>query len=807
METPRRCPLGTFLQDIRYGLRIMARHPGFALLASAMLALGIGVTTTIFTAAKDFLLRPLPFADSDRLVMVKWYDRRLLESGWADPPGFKFWQERNRVFEEMAAWSDETGTGYHNLSGPEGPERVAGKQASAGFFRVLGVRPVLGRTFSAAEDREGGTRAAIISHALWQERYGGSPDVLGKPITLDGKSYTIVGVLPAGFHFSTTPEQVWLPLATSFDSGQGSYFLNVIARLKPGVTLAQAQADMDAINAHWSRQFPQFWSAAQRVGVESLRDRYTRDLRPALLALLAAAVLVLLIACANMANLLLARSNARHKETGIRYALGASRARLIRQMLTESAILSLAGGAAGLLIAYNGVRLFYAAMPARWQPLTRGEIDGSALAFVVGISILTVFLFGMAPAWNATGFELNEGLKQGSRMALTSISQRRFRNALIAGEIALAAMLLTGTGLLIRSFVRIADANLGFRPENVLAVGIPRTNWGDTAFYAAVLDRVTAVPQVRAAGLINISPLSGEGWSQDITLEGHPPVPGGDLLWAAHRSVSVGYFRAMAIPLLKGRLFVPADQDKNVAVISETMARRYWPGQDPVGKRFGVNCLRVWPKCDWNSIVGVVGDVKELGAAAEPATAMYLPETTGSMTLLIRSSADPGALAATVRGIIGSIDPNQPLSDVGTLENVVAESLAPRRLTLAIAVLFAALSLLLAAAGIYGVISYSVSRRLHELGVRMALGAARRDILRLVLGEGLRLAVAGVAVGILGALALTRLMSSMLYGIRATDPLTFLVVSAAVSAIALLASWFPARRATRIDPMAALRCE
>jgi len=801
--------MGTLVQDIRYALRMMARHRGFAALAVIMLALGIGVTTTIFTAAKDFLLRPLPFANSDRLVMVKLYDRRLQESGWADPPSFKFWRDQNRVFEEMGAWADETGTGYHNVSGPEGPERVAGKQASAGFFRLLGVTPVLGRTFSPAEDREGGTRAAIISYALWQDRYGGNPQVLGKPITLDGKDNTIVGVLPAGFHFSTTPEQVWLPLATSLDSGQGGYFLNVIARLKPGVTLAQAQADMDAIAGQWNRQFPQFWSVAQSVGVESLRDRYTRDLRPALLALLAAAGLVLLIACANMANLLLARANARLKETAIRRALGAGRGRLIRQMMTESAVLGLLGGAGGLLIAFNSVRVFYAVLPDQWQPLARGEIDASALAFVIALSLVTVLLFGMAPAWSATGVELNEGLKEGLRIPLTGTHRRSFRAALIAGEIALAAMLLTGTGLLIRSFVRISAANMGFRPESVLKVGIPRIRWGDQAFYSSLLDRVTALPQVRAAGVINISPLSGEGWSQDITIEGHPPVPGGDLLWAAHRSVSPGYFRAMGIPLLKGRLFVPHDQDRgqNAAIISETMAKRYWPGQNPLGKRFGVNCARIWPECYWYSIVGVVGDVKELGATAEPATAMYFPEAAGEMTLVIRSSATPGSLAAAVRKIIHSIDPDQPLGKVGTMESVLAESLAPQRVTLAVAVLFAALSLLLAAVGIYGVTSYSVAQRLHELGVRMALGAARDDILKLVLGEGLRLALVGAGIGGLGALVLTRFLSSMLYGVRATDPVTFIVVTFAVTLSALPAVLVPARRAARIDPMAALRCE
>jgi predicted permease len=793
----------TLAQDLRFGARMLRKAPGFTAVAVLTLALGIGATATIFAAAHDFLLRPLPFSHSDRLVMVKRYDPKLTQSGWTDPPSFKYWREKNHVFEDMSAWGEVTS--YYNLTGAEGPEHVAAKQVSSTFFQMLGVQPILGRTFSSAEDQPGGSHVAVISHSLWESRYGGSASVIGKAIILNEENYTVIGVLPAGFRFSTTPEDVWTPLGELLNGGAGGRFLNVMGRLKPGVTRAQAQADMDAMTAPWARQFPNSWKGDEKVAVESLRDRYTRQLRPALLALLAAAALVLLIACANLAHLLLARATSRQKEIAMRRALGASRGRIIGQMLWESSLLAFLGGLGGLLIAFVSVRVLYAWLPTGWQPIARGGIDAPVLAFALVIMLLTVFVIGIAPAWYATGIDLNECLKDGPRSSLSSISRRSLRGTLVAGEVALAAMLLTGAALVLESFVRLSAVNLGFDSERVLTVNLARTKAGTDAFYKDVLERIAALPRVQAAGAINVRPLSGTEWSQDITIENRPPRPRGDLIWASHRQVSPGYFRAMRISLLNGQSFAPADESKDVAMISETMARRYWPGENPVGKRFGVNCSET--KCRWISIIGVVGDVKELGATSEPVVAMYFLETTREMTLVVRAAEDPANLIADVRDCIHSVDPGQPIGDVRTMDGIFSESIAPQRLTMLIAGLFAALALLLATVGLYGVLSYSVTQRNREFGIRMALGAAKADILHLVVGQGFKLVLAGMVVGLAGALALTRILASLLFGVRPTDSILFGAVALLLVGVSLLACYIPARRASKIDPMAALRCE
>jgi len=802
--------MGTILHDLRFGLRQLGRNPGFTVIAVLTLALAIGANTAIFTVANDFLLRPLPFGNSDRVVMVKCYQRKIAQSGmateggWADQPSFKYWRDRNQVFQAMAAWAGEGVQEQNYLTGPQGSERVHAKEVTEGFFRVLGVAPALGRTFSVAEDQPGGNRVAIISHALWQTRYGNDPGILGKKLILNGKSFQVIGVLPTDFRFSIAPEDVWLPLQANLAAGEGGYYLHALGLLKPGVKLPQAQANMEALASQLAKIFPKEWNSDQYVTVESLRDRYDKELRPSLWVLLAFAGLVLLIACANLANLLLARAAGREPEIAIRRALGAGRSRIVRQMLIESGLLALAGGAAGVLMASYGVAVLYVLLPSSRSPLVSGGIDTQVLLFSLTISLLTVLLFGMAPALRAAGFNLNETLKQGLRDARAATGLHSYRGAMVAGEVALAAILLTGAGLLAKSFVRLSGVDLGIHTESVLTVGLHRPGqYVGERFYEPVIQRITALPQVRAAGIINFAPLSGGGWGQDIIIEGRPPRARGDSIWAAHRQATAGYFRAMGIPLLRGRSFEESDWWSDSSIISEAMAKQFWPGEDPIGKRFGVNCSD--SPCHWRTVVGVVGDVKELGPAAEPAIAMYFMENMDDMTLVVRATQDPTGLVADIRQIIHSIDLNQPIGDVRTMESVAAESVAPQRLTMMVSVLFAALALLLAMVGLYGVISYSVAQRTHEFGIRMALGAGRADILRLVVGQGSKMIFVGAGLGILGGLALTRFVSSLLYGVKPTDLPTFLIVTLMLIGIALLASYIPARRASKVDPLVALR--
>ena len=792
--------------DLRNGLRVLTRNPSFAVPAIIMFALGVGVVTSVFSIANDFLLRPLPFGNSDRVVMVKRYFRDLPQSGTNDPPTFRFWQERNRVFADMAVWS-EMPHDHYNLTGAQGPERVAAKQVSAAFFRVLGVQPVLGRTFLPPDREPGGDHVALISHALWRTRFGADPDILGKALTLDGEDYSILGVLPTGFRFSATPEDVWTSVPRSYlEGGHGGEFLNVIALLKPGVTLAQANNDIQTITSPWARQFSDWGNGDQWVAVESLRDRYARELRPEILALLGAGALVLLIACANLANLLLARAMTRYKEIAMRRTLGASRVRIIRQMLAENFVLALLGTAMGLLLAFAGTKVLYTILPIGWQPIGRVGINSMVLIFALLALVLTVVLAGLMPAWSATGFDLNESLKEGLRSPMVGMSSRSFRATLVAGEVALATLLLVGTGLLVKSFVRLSGVSLGFAQENLLTVDLARTSKGADAFYQRLLERLTAMPQVRAVGAINVKPLyGGPTWHQDINIEGRPPLPRGVYIYEAHRSVSAGYFRAMGIPLLKGRSFVPADQDGGAAVISESMARQCWPGEDPIGKRFGVNCANV--PCKWQSVIGVVGDVKEDGATGGPTAAMYFDEVRPDMTVVIRSVRNPEDIARDVRSIAHSVDPDQPLGAIRTMEQIAADATAPRRLTMLVAGSFAGLALLLAMVGLYGVLSYTVAQRNHEFGIRVALGAKTSDVLRLVMAHGLSLAGAGIGMGAAGALALQELLKRFLFGVAPNDPGTFCAIAIFLMGVALLACYLPARRAAHVDPMEAIRHE
>lgn len=791
------------LRDARLGLRMMRRNPGFSCIAIATLALGIGATTAIFSVANDYLLRPLPFLNSDRIVTVKRFDRKLAQSGWTDPPSFKYWQRNGHVFMAMGAWSETTR--QYNLTGAEGPERVSGKQVSSGFFDVLGVKPILGRAFSGAEDARGGEHVVVISDSLWQRRYGRSPDVIGKAITLDGQSGTIIGVLPRGFSFSTTPEDVWVPLGEMLDGGAGGLFLNVIGLLRPGVRADQAHADLETLTQQLERQFPDTWNADQNISVKSLRDRYTRDLQPALFALLAAAGLVLLTACANISNLLLTRTIVRRKEIATRQALGCSRSRLVSQVLVESAILAIPGALGGVLIAFGGVRILYATLPVEWLPLAHKGVSPLVLSFAVAVSLLTIAVFSAAPAWSSARLNLNVALRDGIGSPIGRWGRTSFRDVLVIFEIALAAILLSGTGLLLRSFIRLSAVDLGFHTEDILSVELTRTGGETDAFLECVLNRIAALPSVRAAGAINIGPLSGTEWSQDIVIGGRAHRAQGDSIWASHRQVTPGYFRAMEIPILKGRSFVAGDRDRQVSVISAAMAQRYWPDENAVGKRFGVNCTQ--SKCNWIEVIGVVGDVKELGPGHEPVIAMYFSESAREMSLIVRATESADALRKDVISVIHSIDPQQPVAKVQTMESIVSQSTAPRRLTVIIASIFAGLALILTVVGLFGVISYSVTQRTREFGIRVALGAMKSHILGMILAHGFRLALIGLAVGLAGSFVVSRAIAGLLFGVSSNDPLSFVAGSVLLACATLLACSVPAFRAIKTDAATALRHE
>jgi putative ABC transport system permease protein len=793
--------IGSLFQDLNFGVRMLAKNPGFTAVAVLTLALGIGANTAIFTVVNDFLLRPLPFGSPDRLVMVTPYTGDVSNSGHADPPSYRDWREQNHVFDDMAAWS--LLADHFNLTGGDEPERIPGVRVSASFFPLLGIKPFLGRTFLPEEDTRGGNKVAMLSYELWRRRFGMQSDILGKEILLDGVRYNVIGVMPAGFRFSTTPDDVWLPLAELLEGGRGGWFLNVIAKLKPGVTLARAQAEMTAIADQLARQYP--LNRGQKVRVGSLRERYSDDLRPALLALFAAVALVLLIACLNVANLLLARAASRQREIAIRVALGAGRLRIARQVLTESILLALLGGTLGLLLATGGVHALYAALPAPMHPLQTPGVDVHVLGFTLLVSLLTGIIFGMAPMGSTFSADLAQILRRGAGGPVGDPGRGWPRGFLVVSEVALAVVLLTGAGLLIKSFVRLSQVDPGFRAENVLTVSMTRTKPGDAAFYSGVLERVDALPGITAAGVVNILPLSGRQWGQNITIEGRSPRAPGDFIFANHRAVSLNYFRAMGVRQLKGRPFTAHDLYAPVAIINQTMARRYWPNEDPVGKRFLIGLPE--QTHHWVSVVGVVGDVKHFGLDAEPLPEMYFLEWSSRTTLIVRAALPPENLVTTVRGIIHSVDPEQPVSDIRTMESIVSESVASRRITTMLASIFAALALVLAGIGLYGVISYSVAQRSHEIGIRIALGAERGQILLLAVGEAVKLTSIGLGIGLLAAFAFTRVLSSLLFAVGAHDPAIFLAVAVVFAAVAMLASYLPARRASKVDPIIALRYE
>jgi putative ABC transport system permease protein len=807
----------TLLQDVRYAVRTLLKSPGFALVAVAALALGIGANTAIFSVVKAVLLSPLPYPQPEQLVWVREINpgADILDEP-ASAPNYNDWRTEGRSFEGIAAFGYAGGT---ITDGDREPERVAALSTSANFFQVVGVAPALGRGFLPGEDATGRNRVVVISHALWQRRFGGKPEVLGQTITITGNPHVIVGVAPASFKTPVPgpkPPDLWFPIAFNFDeSRRRSDFLNIVGRLKEGATVEQARAELEAVAARLAQEHPAT-NAGWTVKVEPLHERVVGNVRQALWVLMGVVGFLLLIACANVANLLLARAAVRQKEIAVRTALGARRGRLVRQFLTESVLLALAGGALGVVLAAWGVDLLVALSPGNIPRLEEVGLDARVLAFTFGVSTLTGIVFGLLPALSASKADVSSSLKEGgSRGSTAGTGARRLRGALVIAEIAITVVLLAGAGLMIRSFMAVQAVDAGFRPDRILTFdfALPMTTYKEeaqrAAFYEQLTARAASIPGVEHVAVTDALPLTGSGSVLGFVIEGRPPLPPEKVQDADFFSVTPDYFDVLGIPFVRGeRLTERYRADvPDVAVINETMARRYFPGEDPVGKRLNLGDPAKTP---WITVIGVVGDARTGGLDKEPYPQMYVPaaqQPQRAGTFVARTSGDPASLAPALRRELAAIDKNLPLYNVRTMEQVLSDSISRRRFQMILIAAFAGVGMLLAAVGIYGVISYSVAQRRHEIGVRMALGARAADILKLVVGQGLGLTLAGVGLGLVGAFVLTRVLASLLYGVSATDPLTFACVSLALLGVALLACLVPARRATKVDPMIALRYE
>lgn len=806
------------LKDIRYGIRGLLSRPGFTCIAVLTLALGIGANTAIFSVVNAVLLRPLPFPEPDRLVMV-WEDASFagFPRNTPAPANYADWKAQNQVFEEMAALDERS----FNLTGDGEAEKIEAYGVTANFFPLLGIKPALGRNLLPEEDKPEANKVVMLNYSLWQQRYGGERSVIGRELLLNGEKHTVVGVMPAGFQFLDSQIGLWVPMAFSSQelAQRGSHYLKVVARMKPGVMLAQANADIHTIQQRIAHDHP---DEAGRISafVMPLRDQLAGDVRRPLLMLLVAVGFVLLIACANIANLLLSRAASRRREMAVRSALGAGRIRIVRQLLVESLLLAIVGAVCGLLLASWSFVFLQRLIPDGLALSTKLNLDPQVLGFTVLVTLLTAVIFGLAPAFQASRIDLNEALKQGGGRTGLNVGGNRLRSAMVVAEVALALVLLVGAGLLIQTFIKLRDQYSGLRPEGVLTLRtvLPLSKYPEQVqrsnFYQQVLERVKSLPGVISAGYSTTVPLAWKGGTNGFFPEGRTieqAYAGGLSFDANHRKVSVDYLKTMGIPVLRGRPFNDSDNEQaiHVAIVNETMARQYWPGEDAIGKRFKLG----GPDDDipWITIVGVAGDVRQMGIDEPVKAEMYFPYQQKSdqawnapRDLAIRTSVDPLSLVAVVRNEIHQVDPNQPISDVRTMDQVLGEETASRRLGMTLLTIFAGLALLLATLGIYGVLAFFVVQHTQEIGVRMALGAQRSDILRLVVMKGMRLAVLGVVIGLGVAFALTRLMASLVYGIGTADPLTYATIALLLTGVALLACYLPARRATKVDPMVAL---
>jgi len=801
----------TLLQDVRYGFRMLVKSPGFTAAALLTLTLGIGATAAIFSVVDAVLLRALPFRDPSRLVTV-WEDASHVGFPRDTPaPGnYVDWKAQTQIFQDAAATVEHV----YNLSGKgEDPEKLAGERVTYNLFQVLGVQPEVGRVFTPDEDRPGAPHVALMSHELWVRRFGANRDIVGREILLNNEKHTVVGVLPQGFHFEAKNGDIFTPVAFTAEElrERGSHYLRVVARLQPGVSVTQANAILAVLLKQRAQEFPKEVGKLDRFFAEPLQLSYTYEVRRGLMVLMAAVGFILLIACANIANLLLSRATGRQRELAVRTALGANRVRIVRQLLTESGLMALAGGGLGILLADWCFLFLKNLIPDDLSRTVALSLDFQVLAFALLVSLACSVLFGLAPALQISGVDLNEILKQGR--GSTGPRRKLFRNLLVIGEVALSLMLLVGSGLMIESFGNLRGLNPGFRADHVLTMRleVPGTKYGNfarrTAFFEAVLARVRALPGVKTAGFTSALPLTWKGGTSGFVPE-HMVIRPELSYDANNRVVTPGYFETLRIPLIKGRL--PDHREgllaKPVVIINETMAKKYWPGEDPIGKRFRVHGIL----CE---IAGIVGDVRQMGLNELPRQEMYFPygqaETNWMVLrdLAIRTDGDPMALLGAVKQTIASIDRDQPISEIKTMDQWLDEELASRHIQTILLGSFAALALILATVGIYGVLAYVVTQRTQEIGLRVALGADSSNIFLTVARQGMSLAGIGIVLGLAASLGVSRLLESLLFDVKATDPAIYSAASFVFALIALLACYIPARRASRVDPLVALRYE
>jgi putative ABC transport system permease protein len=809
--------LETLAQDVKHGIRTMVHAPGFTIITVAVLALGIGANTAIFSVVDAVLLRPLDYRDSDQLVTILMNgDNPVAVANYID------WRDQSRSFSSMGAadyWSP-------NLTGTDTPEHIRGLKVTQNLLPMLGIDPILGRLFVEGEDKEGAEHEVILSYGLWQRRFSGDTNVLGKQIVLDGAGYIVVGVMPRGFQFAPfwANAELWVPNAfgSRIHSRNGNS-LRIFARLNRDSSLDQAHAEIAGITGRLEQQYP---GTNRDVVVTPLKEKVVGPIETPLLVLLAAVIFVLLITCANVAHMLLARAASRQKEVALRAALGARKGRIVRQFLTESLLLGGLGGVAGLALAVIAVRALIAISPDSIPRVQTVTIDAHAALFLFSATLLTSVAFGLAPALQASSINVNNSLKESSRGNTDGDGRSRLRNVLVISEFALALMLLIGAGLMIRTFAALQAVDAGFNPHNVMSmvVSVAGSKEADPerrgAFYHQLLERVRSLPGVQAAGAINHLPLAGDMWGWPFAIEGRPKPRPGESPNGVYRMVTPGYFTAMQLPLIRGRDVSETDtvSAHGVVIINERAAKEYWPGEDPIGQRISFENDKAGSPV-WLTIIAIAKDAKQYDWAAAPSPEIYLAafqnhaflgdsdSHVSYITLVARTVGDPAAVASSMKEAAWSFDRNLTISQVVTMDGVVADANAQPRFEMLLLTIFAAVALVLASVGIYGVIGYSASRRTHEIGVRMSLGATRGDVLLLVVRQGMWLAVAGSATGLAGALLLSRLMAKLLYGVQPTDPATFATVAAGLGLVAMLACYIPAHRATRIDPVAALRCE